>query len=179
MTAQDKATLKSYFNTGDTPTEAQFTNLIDSIPGDVGVLVDADIPSAIARDSEVTTAIGTHASATDPHADRAYAAAQIAIAAGGGATASDQLLKNWTESGAYELTAITYNVTYPTVIASGVVKWPDGSAGALTVTAQNTTYLKETAFTITHTASGKTVTQAAVTLNTDGNITVKPALTVA
>lgn len=115
----------------------------------------------------------------DPHGDRAYATAQDAIVSSGGATASDQLLKTWTESGAYELTAITYNVTYTTVMASGVVKWPDGSAGALTVTALNTTYLKETAYTITHTISGKTVTQAEVTLNVDGNITVKPALTVA
>jgi hypothetical protein len=30
MTAQDIATLKGYFNTGDTPTEAQFTDLVDS-----------------------------------------------------------------------------------------------------------------------------------------------------
>lgn len=31
MTAQTPATLKAYFNTGDVPTEAQFTNLIDSM----------------------------------------------------------------------------------------------------------------------------------------------------
>ena len=30
MTAQTKATLKTYFNTGDIPTEVQFANLIDS-----------------------------------------------------------------------------------------------------------------------------------------------------
>ena len=92
---------------------------------------------------------------------------------------SDQQLKEWAEGGCYELTAITYNGSFSTIMASATVKWPDGSAGTLTVTAQNTTYLKETAYTITHTVSGKTVTQAAVTLNTDGNITVKPALTVA
>jgi hypothetical protein len=158
MTAQDKATLKSYFNTGDTPTEAQFTNLIDSIPGDVGVLVDADIPAAVARDAEVSAA--------------------ILAGAPGGSTVSNQVLIAWAEAGAYELTAITYHDTYTTIIASATVKWPDGSAGTLTVTAQNTTYLKETAYTITHTTSGKTVTQAAVTLNGDGNVTVKPALVI-
>lgn len=97
----------------------------------------------------------------------------------GGSVASDQLLKIWTESGAYELTAITYNSTYTTLIDSATVKWPDGSGGTLTVTATNTTYLVETAYTITHTDSGKTVTQAAVTLDSNGNVTVKPALTVA
>jgi hypothetical protein len=97
----------------------------------------------------------------------------------GGATVSDQTLKQWTEGHDYELTAITYDGTHSTIIASAIVKWPDGSAGALTVTAHDNTALKETAYTITHTISGKTVTQAAVTLNADGNITVKPALTVA
>jgi hypothetical protein len=193
MTAQTKAILKTYFETGDRPTATQFEDLIDTIPGVAGVLADADIPAAIARDAEVTAAIGAHAIATDPHADRAYADSAASSAIGthntsasahrniapGGATVSDQQLKDWAAGGGYELTAITYNVTYPTVISTATVKWPDGSAGTLTVTAQNTTYLRETAYTITHTDSGKTVTQAAVTLNTDGNITVKPALTVA
>jgi hypothetical protein len=31
MAVQDATTLKGYFNTGDTPTEAQFTNLIDTV----------------------------------------------------------------------------------------------------------------------------------------------------
>jgi hypothetical protein len=35
-------------------------------------LTDPDIPAAIARDSEVTSAISTHVSAVDPHGDRAY-----------------------------------------------------------------------------------------------------------
>jgi len=37
------------------------------------VLADGDIPSTIARDTEVTAAITTHAADTDPHGDRAYA----------------------------------------------------------------------------------------------------------
>lgn len=39
MTTQTRATLKSYFNTGDQPTEAQFADLIDSA---VNVLDDVD-----------------------------------------------------------------------------------------------------------------------------------------
>jgi hypothetical protein len=37
-------------------------------------LVDSDIPSSIARDSEVTSAIGTHEAAPDPHAQYTTAA---------------------------------------------------------------------------------------------------------
>ena len=53
MTAQTKTVLKSYFETGDTPTQAQFEDLIDTIPGALGAIADGDIPASIARDSEV------------------------------------------------------------------------------------------------------------------------------
>lgn len=98
---------------------------------------------------------------------------------GGGAGVSAGILKGWTEGGAYEMTAVTYDGTYPTVVASATVKWPDGSAGTFTTDTINTTWLAVDAFHITHTTSGKTVTQTAVTRNADGNITAKPALTVA
>lgn len=42
-----------------------------------GTWADSLIPSTIARDSEVTSAISTHAGATDPHGDRAYAAGLV------------------------------------------------------------------------------------------------------
>lgn len=38
-----------------------------------GLVPDARIASTIARDSEVTSAVSTHAGAVDPHGDRAYA----------------------------------------------------------------------------------------------------------
>jgi hypothetical protein len=123
-------------------------------------------PIDMATDVEVTEKINDHNALVTAHGL-------------GGSAVSDAVLKQWTEGHDYELTAITYDGTHSTIIASAVVKWPDGSAGALTVTAHDNTALKETAYTITHTISGKTVTQAAVTLNADGNITVKPALTVA
>jgi parallel beta-helix repeat protein len=37
MTAESSTTLKTYFQTGDTPTEAQFVNLIDSAPNSVDI----------------------------------------------------------------------------------------------------------------------------------------------
>ena len=48
MTAQTKTTLKGYFNTNDAPTEAQFTNLIDTI-GVNGLLVAANDASDAAK----------------------------------------------------------------------------------------------------------------------------------
>jgi len=95
----------------------------------------------------------------------------------GGAGATDQLIKGWTEGGAYELTAIT--VDSDEVVTTATVKWPDGSAGTFTTTTKNSTWLGVDAYTISHTASGKTVTQAAVTRNASGTVTTKPALTVA
>lgn len=97
----------------------------------------------------------------------------------GGTLATDQQLISWTESAAYELTAITYHGTYTTVVATATAKWPDGSAGTWTATTIDATWEAVNAYTISHTLSGKTVTQAAVTRNADGNITAKPALTVA
>lgn len=44
MTVQNRATLKSYFETGDFPTQAQFEDLIDSMPNivDNDVLLESD-----------------------------------------------------------------------------------------------------------------------------------------
>lgn len=88
-------------------------------------------------------------------------------------------LRAWAEGGAYEITAVTYHGTYTSVVASAVVKWPDASAGVFTATTINATYEAIDAYTITHVASGLTVTQAAVTRNGDGNVITKPALGVA
>jgi hypothetical protein len=87
-------------------------------------------------------------------------------------------LKLWAEAGAYEMTAITYDETHTSAVASATVKWPDGSAGAFAATSINSTHGLVDAYTITHADSGKVVTQAAVTRNTAGAVTVKPALTV-
>lgn len=90
--------------------------------------------------------------------------------------ATATLLKEWTEAEAYELTAITR--TADGVVSSATVKWPDGSAGVFTATTINPTWLGIDAYTITHALDGKTVTQSAVTRDTDGNVITKPALTV-
>ena len=97
----------------------------------------------------------------------------------GGSAVTDAQLKDWTEAGAYEATAVTYDATYTNTITSATIKWPDGSSGVFTATTINGAYESVDAYTVTHASSNKTVTQAAVTRNSAGNITGKPALTVA
>jgi hypothetical protein len=103
--------------------------------------------------------------------------ALVGDAASAGALATSALLKAWTSADAYELLSITMDEN--DVITSATVKWPDGSAGTFTATTVNSTFHVIDAFTVTHTLSGKTVTQAAVTRNADGYPTTFPALTVA
>lgn len=105
-----------------------------------------------------------------------YTAAQVDALLGplGGGSAS---LIEWTTAEAYELTAINYDSDG--VVTTATVKWPDGSAGVFTVTVKNTAFLAVDAYTITHVVLAKTVTQATMTRDASGNITVKPALTVA
>jgi hypothetical protein len=94
----------------------------------------------------------------------------------GGAGTSPARLIEWTEAEAYELTAITRDANG--VVTSATVRWPDASAGTFTATTINSTWLGIDAYTVTHTLSGHTVTQAAVTRNADGDVITKPALTV-
>lgn len=103
----------------------------------------------------------------------------------GGTSASSQQLKDWTAAGSFEIVEdpIIYDATYPYLLSddsSNTVTWPDGSAGEFTVTDIDTTWVVISGFTISHTDSGQTVTQTAITRDgTTGNVTTKPALTVA
>lgn len=90
---------------------------------------------------------------------------------------SDALLKAWAEGGDYEATSITRDSDG--VVTTATVKWPDGSAGTYTMTAKNSTWLCADSYTISHSDSGQTVTQASVSRNAAGEVTTKPALTVA
>jgi hypothetical protein len=141
--------------------------------------LDAVAAAAAAGDSGLANAVEA--------VEEALAGKQAAIPPGtyvpisgaglGGATASDQQLKDWTASEAFEPTAITRDGD--DVITTATVKWPDGSAGTFTTVTKDATHLAINAFTVTHTLSGKTVTQPLMTRNANGAVTVKPALTVA
>lgn len=124
------------------------------------------------------TAIATGAAANASTINSPLGQLDAALGAAlGGASALDQVLKAWTESEAYELTALTRNADG--IVTTATVKWPDASGGTFTATSINTTWIAIDAYTISHTTSGKTVTQTAVTRDANGAVTAKPALTVA
>jgi hypothetical protein len=88
----------------------------------------------------------------------------------------DETLANWTLASAFSITSATRDSDG--VITTASILWPDGSAGTFTRTAKNATFLTIDAYTATHTDSGKTATQAAVTRDSSGNVTAQPALTI-
>ena len=135
-------------------------------------LGELDAKLAVAHDSDGTL----KANAVDAAAVLASGVVTWAKLATGAAVEANMLIQ-WTESEAYELTAITYDADG--VPTTATVKWPDGSAGTFTTVTKNSTWLAVDAFTITHTTASKTVTQAAVTRDANGQVTAKPALTVA
>jgi hypothetical protein len=96
-----------------------------------------------------------------------------------GAYVLNAQLVAWTEAGAYSPTSVFMDTTFTTVVSSANVIWPDGSAGLFYTTNIDATWEAVNAYAITHTASGKTVTQAAVTRDTNGQVVSKPVLTVA
>lgn len=66
------------------------------------------------------------------------------------------------------------------VVTSSPVTWPNGITGVFTATTVNSTFKCVDAYTVTYVnGATKTVTQSAVTRNAGGDITVRPALTVA
>lgn len=83
----------------------------------------------------------------------------------------------WTLAASYSVISATRDSDG--VITTATVSWPDASTGTFTRTAKNAIWLVIDAYTVTHSASGKTVTQAAVTRDSNGNITAKPSPTVA
>lgn len=85
-------------------------------------------------------------------------------------------LKAWVGSEAYTVSSATRDSDG--VITTATVSWPDGSSGTFTRTTKNSTFLTIDAYTVTHTNSGKTATQSAVTRDASGNVTAQPAITI-
>lgn len=85
-------------------------------------------------------------------------------------------LMEWFMGEDYTFTAIEYDEDG--VVETATVLWPDGSAGVYTTTTKNSTFLTVDAYTMTHTDSGKTVTQSAFTRDSNGFVTVNPTPTI-
>lgn len=139
--------------------------------------IAAEGANAAAIASEASTRAAAVAAETARATGVEAVKAAVGDGASAGAAATSALLKSWVTSEGYELTAITRDVDEVVVVAT--VKWPDGSGGTFTTVTKNATWLAIDAYTVSHTLSGKTVTQAAVTRDSAGAITAKPALTVA
>lgn len=114
--------------------------------------------------NELVTLLSTHDADTGAHGQ-------------GGAAVRNATLVEWTTAESFEV--LTASFDGDNVLDSATVRWPDGSAGIFTTVTKNSTHHLVDAYTVSHTVSGKTVTQALVTRNAAGAITAKPQLTVA
>lgn len=90
------------------------------------------------------------------------------------------LLKEWTLGNAFDINGTpTFDTTWPNVVSSVTVIWPDGTGGTYTATTINATWGTVDAYTVTYTgAVTKTVTQAAVTRDSQGRVTTRPVLVI-
>lgn len=159
-----------------TLTAAQISDLAATINAAISALV-AGAPGALDTLNELATAINDDASFAATVTTALGLRLQLPAAVSAGRLVTEVALVAWVSGECYELTALTRDAN--DVVTSAVVKWPDGSAGLFTTTTINATWFAIDAFTVTHTQSGKTVTQALVTRDATGAVTVKPALAVA
>lgn len=86
---------------------------------------------------------------------------------------------DWVEKGAYDQDNIVYRSDRTDVVDHADITWPDGSTGKLVTTEFKVVdYVGlQTAFQLSHVASGTVITQRPVTLNTAGLLVHKPPLT--
>jgi hypothetical protein len=113
----------------------------------------------------------------------------IQVPVGGGTFPLDDLAATFDQATEVKVLAWAmaeaFNITVPAydadgVLASGPVIWPDGTPGQFNTTLPNVLFAVPDAYTVTYVqANTFTVTQPAVTRNTDGIITVLPAMTIA
>lgn len=91
-------------------------------------------------------------------------------------TLGNALLRGWAHSTAWQITSATYDSDL--VLSNATVRWPDGATGTWQRTTKNATWLTVDAYTITHSSSGKTLTQGLILRDSNGNVTNAPAITV-
>ena len=94
-----------------------------------------------------------------------------------GASSNIQLL-NWAYVQSFAITSATRNSN--DVITTASIVWPDSATGTFTADRINAAYNAIDAWHATHILSGttKTVTQTAVTRNSNGAVTAQPVITI-
>lgn len=88
-------------------------------------------------------------------------------------TSTSNMLIAWTLGELWSYTSITRDAD--DLVSSAGIRWPDNTAGTFTQTSKSAGRI--TGFTVTY--SSLTVTQSTMTLDSDGNVTVRPRPTVA
>ena len=98
---------------------------------------------------------------------------------GGGSSATDYfILAHFLGALANMRGNPTYDAVYTDVVETVNVYWPDLSEGTYTAVTIDGTWLEPTEWTLTHVASGKTLTSSGLVRNAAGQITTKPTLTI-
>jgi hypothetical protein len=91
---------------------------------------------------------------------------------------NDEKIKAWAYAQSFSVTSATRNSN--DVITTASIVWPNGATGTFTTDTINTTYNAIDAWHATHILNGttKTVTQTAVTRNSNGAVTAQPVITI-
>lgn len=100
----------------------------------------------------------------------------ISRPAGSAQTSASDIL-GWAYAKSYAMTSAAYDSSG--CITSATVVWPDGSSGTYTTASKNSVFNVPDSYTVTHANSGLTVSQPAVTRNSNGDITAQPTLAIA
>ncbi len=125
---------------------------------------------------KLTTMVGTPYGLVEIFKEVFARLTSVESAAASNLGTTNEELRAWAAAEAYP--SFTPSRDSDGVITTATLTWPDGSAGVFTTVVKNATFLVIDSFTVTHTASGRTITQPTMTRDSNGNVTVRPALTI-
>ena len=146
---------------------------IFSMPPQAVAVTELPVQDIISSSATQAIAASVTATAQAVIATEAAAEAEATV----GASSNIQIL-NWAYIQSFAITSATRNSN--DVITTASIVWPDGATGTFTTDTINTTYNAIDAWHATHilNAVTKTVTQTAVTRNSNGAVTAQPVITI-
>lgn len=146
---------------------------IFTMPPQAVAVAALPVQDIISESASQAVAASATATAQAVIATEAAAEAEATV----GASSNIQIL-NWAYVQSFAITSATRNSN--DVITTASIIWPDGATGTFTTDTINTTYNAIDAWHATHIldAVTKTVTQTAVTRNSNGAVTAQPVITI-
>jgi hypothetical protein len=156
----------------------QYRVMVYSQKGDLQEAALATVPETACNLHDILS-LEPPASVDDAQAAALAAQAYAAAAGAIPGAAGDSFLRAWGYATAFRLISATRNSDG--AITTATIEWPDGTDGVYTADTLSATFLGATdAWHATYAGTpSKTVTQPAVTRNSDGAVTVQPAITIA